>query len=271
MRKVDPRAEARPGWAGMRILAATAAACCLGTASLAQEAKPSSIASDDLRLVAPALERYARGIVAGTLWHRPDLTPRDRSLVTLAASIARNQAAELPRTLDLALDNGVRPGEVSEVITHLAFYAGWPSAMAAVAAAKDVFAHRAIGPDQLPPAEQALLPLDQAAEARRATSVAQQVGPVAPGLEQFTTDLLFRDLWLRPALAPRDRSLVTISALIASGQFAQLGGHLNRAMVNGLTRPEAAEVATHLAFYAGWPNAFTAVPIIKGVFESRAK
>ena len=89
--------------------------------------------------------------------------------------------------------------------------------MAAVAAARDVFARRGIVADQLPAASPELLPIDQAAEARRAASVAQQVGPVAPGLEQFTTDVLFRDLWLRPGLAPRDRSLVTVSALVAVG------------------------------------------------------
>ena len=72
-------------------------------------------------------------------------------------------------------------------------------------------------------------------------------------------------------LTPRDRSLVTISALIATGQVAQLGGHLNRAMDNGLTQAEAAEAITHLAFYAGWPNAFSALPIAKEVFEKRSK
>jgi len=64
---------------------------------------------------------------------------------------------------------------------------------------------------------------------------------------------------------------VTISALIATGQVAQLGGHLNRAMDNGLTQGEAAEAITHLAFYAGWPNAFSALPIAKEVFEKRSK
>jgi 4-carboxymuconolactone decarboxylase len=62
---------------------------------------------------------------------------------------------------------------------------------------------------------------------------------------------------------------VTVSALIASGQSAQLAGHLTRAMNNGLTQPQAGEMVTHLAFYAGWPNAFTAGPIVKAVFEKR--
>jgi 4-carboxymuconolactone decarboxylase len=99
--------------------------------------------------------------------------------------------------------------------------------------------------------------------------VEQLFGKVAPGLVQNTTEVLFRDLWLRPDLAPRDRSLVTVSALIASGQVAQITYHLNRLMDNGLTQQQAGEVVAHLAFYAGWPNAFSALPVLKDVFEKR--
>jgi 4-carboxymuconolactone decarboxylase len=94
-------------------------------------------------------------------------------------------------------------------------------------------------------------------------------GNIAPGIVQYTTDVLFRDLWLRPDLAPRDRSLVTVSALIANGQVAQIPYHLNRAMDNDLTQTQAAEIVMHLAFYAGWPNAFSALPVVKDVFEKR--
>ena len=93
---------------------------------------------------------------------------------------------------------------------------------------------------------------NEEAEKQRATQVANNFGAVSPGLVQNTTDLLFRDLWLRPALAPRDRSLVTVSALIANGQTAQITYHLGRAMDNGLTQEQASEVLTHIAFYAGW-------------------
>ncbi len=99
----------------------------------------------------------------------------------------------------------------------------------------------------------------------------QQFGSVAPGIVQYTTSVLFRDLWLRPDLAPRDRSLVTVAALIANGQVAQIPYHLNRAMDNGLTQAEAGEVVTHLAFYAGWPNAFSALPVFKEVIEKRSR
>jgi 4-carboxymuconolactone decarboxylase len=273
MRADDARSGAparkTPGAAGL--LAASAVLLSLSAMSRvhAQEADIYPSTHGAVRMVAPALERYEQGALFGNLWRRPDLSPRDRSLVTLAALVARNQAAELPRYLDLALDSGVKPGEISEVITHLAFYAGWGNAMAAVPAVRDVFAQRGIGAEQLPAASPDLVPLDQVAEAQRAARVGQDVRPVAPGLDQFTTDVLFRDLWLRPGLAPRDRSLVTVSALIAAGQVAQVPYHLNRAMDNGLTGTQAGEVVTHLAFYAGWPNAFSAAPVLKSVFEGR--
>ena len=225
----------------------------------------------DIHAVSPALERYTRDRVLGELWERPDLSARDRSIVTLAALIARNQTVQMGYYINLALDNGVKPGEISEVITHLAFYSGWENAMSAVVSAKDVFHQRGISPDQLPPATVELLPLNEAAEKQRATSVEQNFGAVAPGVVQYTTDVLFRDLWLRPGLAPRDRSLVTVSALIASGQVAQVTYHLNKAMDNGLTEKEAAEMLTQLAFYAGWPSVFSALPVCKDVFEKRTR
>jgi 4-carboxymuconolactone decarboxylase len=225
---------------------------------------------EDIRAVAPALEGYAQKFVDGDLWKRPGLSPRDRSIVTVAALIARGQTVELPYYLGLSLENGVKPSEISEIITHLAFYTGWANAIDAIPAAKQVFESRNIGADQLPPAMGPQLPLDEAAEKQRATRVGEQFGQITPSLVQYTTDVLFRDLWLRPALAPRDRSLVTVSALIATGQVAQITYHLNRAMDNGLTREEAGEVLGHLAFYAGWPNAFSAAPVIKDVIEKRA-
>lgn len=262
----------------MKLLAATIASLSLLAAASAQgqSSKPGAGSMpmpplDDVRLVAPALEKYTQDRLLGEVWKRPGLGPRDRSIATVAALIARNQTVELPYYFNLALDNGVKPREISEIITHLAFYSGWANAMSAVAAAKDVFAQRKIGADQLPAASSALLPINEAFETQRAARVGGQFGAVAPGIVQYTTDILFRDLWLRPDLAPRDRSLVTVSALIAAGQVAQLTSHLNLAMDNGLTQTQAAEVITHLAFYVGWPNAFSALPVAKDVFEKRPK
>jgi len=254
----------------MKLFVAALASFCLAAASSPKAEQRPASTLDGGGMIAPALGKYAQGPLAD-LWKRPDLSPRDRSIVTLAALIARNQTVEMRYHFGLALDNGVKPSEISGIITHLAFYSGWGNAMAAVVIAKDVFAERKIAVEQLPPASPQLLPIDEAAETQRATRVEQQFGATGPGIVQYTTDVLFRDLWLRPDLAPRDRSLTTVSALIAAGYVAQVPYHLNRAMDNGLTQRQAAEVIAHLAFYAGWPNAFSALPVAKDVFEKRPR
>jgi 4-carboxymuconolactone decarboxylase len=217
-------------------------------------------------MMTPALEHYTQDLVLGDLWQRPGLSPRDRSIVTLSVLVSKNQAHDLPFYLKRALDSGLKPGEIAELITHLAFYAGWANATAADAAARAVFAERKIDAAQLPPARPAPLPLDEKAEAARAKNVEENFGNTALGVVKYTTEALFRDLWLRPGLAPRDRSLVTVSALVANGQVAQVSYHLKRAMDNGLTEAQASEALTQLAFYAGWPNVFSAMPVFKDVF-----
>jgi 4-carboxymuconolactone decarboxylase len=224
---------------------------------------------EDTLMVSSALQKYKETVLQGDLWKRPALNARDRSIATVAALITRNQTAEMAEYMSLALDSGVKPSELSEIITHLAFYSGWGNAIAAAGIAKDVFVAGKIAPDHLPVASPILLPLNEAAEADRAKRVGDTFGAVFPGVTQYTTDVLFRDLWLRPGLTPRDRSLVTISALVASGQVAQLNGHINIGMNNGLKQEEIAEALTHLAFYVGWPNVFSAMPVAKDAFEKR--
>ncbi|MEV5886028.1 carboxymuconolactone decarboxylase family protein [Streptomyces sp. NPDC052020] len=93
---------------------------------------------------------------------------------------------------------------------------------------------------------------------------------IAPKLVDVTNDVLFGDVWERPGLSPRDRSLVTVSALTALYRGEQLGHHLGLALDNGLSAEELAEAITHLAFYAGWPNAMTAINQLKKIAEERA-
>lgn len=253
----------------MRTIASLAIPLILGaTTASAQDPRP--VDTEALAAVSPALAAYTTGDLFGRVWTDTSLSPRDRSLVTLAALIARSEPQGMGEYIALALDTGVTPAEVSEIITHLAFYAGWQNAMTAVAAAAPVFAARGIGSAELPAVDPAgMLPLDEAREANRQDFVARTYGDVSQGVVDNTETLLFRDLWLRPALAPRDRSLVTVAALIAAGHVEQMTFHLNRAMDNGLSKDEASAMLTHIAFYAGWPNVFSAMPVAKDVFASR--
>jgi 4-carboxymuconolactone decarboxylase len=95
----------------------------------------------------------------------------------------------------------------------------------------------------------------------------QLMGDFAPKLAELTDDVLFGDVWARAELSQRDRSLVTVAALIANGNTEQLSVHLIRARENGLTESELAEVIIHLAFYAGWPRAISAIRVAREVFE----
>ena len=90
-----------------------------------------------------------------------------------------------------------------------------------------------------------------------------------PKLIEMTEDVVFGDIWERPELSKRDRSLMVVSALIALGKERQMVGHFNRALDNGLTVEEIKEIITHLAFYSGWPTAMTAAAIFKEVVEKR--
>ena len=100
------------------------------------------------------------------------------------------------------------------------------------------------------------------------TRAEQMFGDFAPKLVSLTTDVLFADVWERAELASRDRSLITVAALIATGSTEQLPGHLARAQANGLTQTELKEVITHLAFHAGWPKAMSAMAVAKREFEN---
>src|SRR5436853_5808936 len=128
----------------MKVLAAVIASLALiASAAQAQETNPmpkskSMLTREEVRMVAPALDKYTQDRLLGDVWKRPGLVPRDRSIITLAALIARGQTIEVPYHLNLALDNSVKPQEISEIITHLAFYSGWANAMSAVVVTKDV-------------------------------------------------------------------------------------------------------------------------------------
>ncbi len=101
----------------------------------------------------------------------------------------------------------------------------------------------------------------------RPTPAQRMFGDISPKFAELTDNVLFGDVWARPGLSPRDRSLITVSALIAMNRPDQLRSHLARARENGVTQDELIEAITHLAFYAGWPSAVTAISVAKEVFQ----
>jgi 4-carboxymuconolactone decarboxylase len=106
------------------------------------------------------------------------------------------------------------------------------------------------------------------ADAKEPSGAQKMFGDFAPALVRFTDDVLFGEAWKRPQLSPRDRSLITVAALTAGGNAEQLTFHLQYAKDNGATEQELIEAITHLAFYAGWPKAFSAMAVAKQVFRT---
>jgi len=210
--------------------------------------------------VAPGLATLTDDVLFGDVWARPDLSPRDRSLVTVSVLIATGKTAQLSGHLGRALTNGVKPSEASALLAHLAIYCGWPSAVSALDVYDQVYKARNVDTSSL----RSMSPRLPAppSEATRARATATDLSTVAPKFVQLTNDVVFDDLWRRPDLSVRDRSLVTIAALAAMGDDDQLDGYLRRGVESGLTRAQIGEALTHLGFYAGWPKATKALTVV---------
>ena len=210
----------------------------------------------------PYLSELETTLLFGDIWERPGLSRRDRSLVTVAVTQALYRTEELREYLGRALDDGVTREEISELMTHVSMYAGWPSGSNASRVATDVYQRR--GLEFPPPVEPVNLQIDLRG---------QNPGyPAIPYLSALTRSLLFDasdGVWARPGLSPRDRSLITVAVAQASYATDQLRGHLGRALNNGVTQDEIAEIITHVTFYAGWPTGSNAARVAAEVFETR--
>jgi 4-carboxymuconolactone decarboxylase len=101
------------------------------------------------------------------------------------------------------------------------------------------------------------------------TAARESFGDIAPALAAYTDNVLFGDVWRRPGLSPRDRSLITVATLVAGYRVNELSFHMKRALENGVTRDELVELITHLAFYSGWPTANSALSIARRAFEEQ--
>jgi 4-carboxymuconolactone decarboxylase len=158
----------------------------------AQQSDSGRIAPDEVYDVAPGLGRYTDEVLFGRVWPGDALAPRDRSLIVLSALIAMGQTGPVDSHTRIGLENGLTPAEIGEIATHLAFYAGWPYAIAAVYEIRKVFEEQNVA---MPvDAGGALLDLNPEAEAARRRTVADQIAPVVPQLAEATDEVLFADL-----------------------------------------------------------------------------
>jgi len=199
---------------------------------------------------------------ARTAWHTH---PFGQTLIVTAGVGLVQQAGQSAQA--------IRPGDVVTIPPGVRHWhgAGPNGAMTHVAIAERHDGSAVTWQDHVgdPDYEAALASTGLSSTAPSGRSRARQLmGDVAPKLADLTDQVLFGDVWERPGLAKRDRSLATVSALIAMNRPDQLRSHLALGLQNGLTRQEVSELITHLAFYAGWPSAVTATGVARDVFQN---
>ncbi|MDO9459500.1 MAG: carboxymuconolactone decarboxylase family protein [Alphaproteobacteria bacterium] len=223
-----------------------------------------------------ALGSLAIDFALGDVWTRPGISRRDRSLIVIAIVGALNQLEHLKVHVRGAINHGVTPEEVREVMTHMCGYAGFPRALDAMKAANEVLAELGHAPKdgKLPPAERLSLSDRRKRAAPGLAKVSggklfdnfditlngleKQMGPI--GI--FAADFIFGDIWERSQLSKRDRSLIVNSFLGALGRQDELKIHIPGAFRHGLSKEEIQELIVTLAAYAGFPFAVEATHVL---------
>jgi 4-carboxymuconolactone decarboxylase len=218
--------------------------------------------------------------VVGAMWSRPQLGRRDRSLLVISVLAAQARDEELELHTGNGLRNGLKPEEIEEILLHVAAYAGFPAAMAS-SRRIDKALLAASGAEKLPTREPAGQKSDQERDRDAGEVLATMSGRAAPldpdegrgWLEGMVGDVgvvayrwAFGEIWCRPQLSRRDRSIVVIAILTNLGAVAELAFHVPAGLRHGLTRVEIEEVVNHLSLYAGIPRAVEAMRAVREAF-----
>jgi 4-carboxymuconolactone decarboxylase len=193
----------------------------------------------------PYLRDLLNQVVYAETWQRPELSPRDRSMITVAVGTALYASSEVRHHVGRALDNGVTADEIGEIITHVAFYAGFPTAINAAQVAEPVLRQRGI---ELPEVSY----------------------PAAPYLGELMDTLVVAETWGREQqLSARDRSLVTIAMTQAAYQSEQYREQLEQGLDNGISPEQLAELMAQVTLYSGFPSGVNGSRILAEVLRER--
>ena len=223
----------------------------------AQQPPPPSGAYD----AAPYLGEVRNTYVYGDIWERPNLSKRDRSMITVAVNQALYATNELRLHMGRALDNGITQAEISEIIAHVLWYSGFPTGVNAARVAAEVFAMR-----NLPAIPPGASPRQPPEEPEMEFPGAY---PQTPYLRDLLNQIVYAETWKRNELSPRDRSMITVAVGTALYASSEVRYHVGRALDNNVTQDEISEIITHVTFYSGFPTGVNASRIAAEVFESR--
>lgn len=255
---------------------------------LATDAEGGTAAAEAMERRHGTLGTFAVDHVLGTLWARPQLSRRDRSLIVITFLATIGAADELGTHVVGALNHGLSRDEVREVVNQVAGYAGFPMAMQATRIVDKAFC-RVDGVDRLPEREGGPPADDPERHAAAADVMGTLFGGRAPsdpaearagtvealgGVGELAFDWGFGELWARPQLSRRDRSLVTVAILGILGRIEELAIHVPGALNHGVTRTELEEVMVQLTVYGGFPRAvegMRATRVAFGKLDARAE
>lgn len=229
-----------------------------------------------------ALGSYAIDVVMGDLWCRPQLARRDRSLIVIALLAAMGSDEELGLHVEVGLNHGLRREEIDEILLHVAAYAGFPMAMAAARVVDRTFC-RLDGIERQPPRSPAAAKDDTERRADAADVLRTLTGGRSPAdpdaalagivaglgdVGQLAFDWAFGEVWARPQLSRRDRSLVVVAIIGWLGATEELAIHVPAALHHGLRREEVTEIMVQLTIYAGFPRAVEGMRAARKAFAA---
>ncbi|MFD7016218.1 carboxymuconolactone decarboxylase family protein [Streptomyces sp. NPDC059928] len=235
---------------------------------------------DSLADIAPDLGRMTVAFGYGDMLSRPGLTLRQRQIATVGALAAMGNAApQLRFHIAGALNVGVTPAEVVEILIHTAVYAGFPAALNGIGAAREVFEARpglAVTPVETEPVpgdryERGLAKLAEV-DGHAGDQVVASMRDIAPDLTRYIVEFAFGDIYSRSSLDLKSRELASVAMCTALGTAApQLRVHIHGLLNVGGTREEVVEVITQMAGYAGFPAALNGIAAAREVFEERGQ
>ena len=227
--------------------------------------------------MAPDLERIAGEFLFGSVWNRPALKDKQREMITLTCLTVLKRDNQTRRHLSNALNLGLTPIEIVEVLMHSMFYSGVPATLDALAIAKEVFEQRGIDytPQQVFDSTETPDELYNRGVARRIEYMGPPasggLGPVTQAEREFgrlTAEYYWGSIWTRPGLTLPERSICTMAALTALGRESQLASHIRGGLNVGLTQEEIVEVFIHATFYCGLPFVRSAIDLANEIFRS---
>ena len=228
--------------------------------------------------MAPDLERIAGEFLFGSIWHRPALKDTQREMITLTCLTVLKRDNQVRRHLGNALNLGLTPVQIVEVLMHSSFYSGVPATLDALAIANEVFKERGVDytPQKVFDPSETPDDLYNRGVARRTEYMGPPasggLGPVTQAEREFnrlTTEYYWGSVWNRPGLDLPSRSICTMAALTALGRQAQLAGHIRGALNVGLSQEEIIEVFIHATFYCGLPFVRSAIDLANEIFRSQ--